>query len=66
MGFDFWFLPKGKVLGMFRYLRSRGLRLVTTHVGRNAYMGEFGFVFILLREFCILEIFLVTFPTGCL
>ena len=40
MGFDLWFLPKDMVLGMFDALRRKGLRLVTTHVGQNAFMGE--------------------------
>ena len=40
MGFDFWFLPKDTVLGMFEKLRQKGLRLVTAHCGRNAFMGE--------------------------
>lgn len=40
MGFDLWFLPKDMVLGVFETLRQKGLRLVTSHVGRNAFMGE--------------------------
>ncbi|EXJ57058.1 hypothetical protein A1O7_07402 [Cladophialophora yegresii CBS 114405] len=39
MGFDLWFLPKDMVLGMFQTLRQKGLRLVTSHVARNAFMG---------------------------
>ena len=40
MGFDFWFLPKEMVLGMLTKLRGKGLRLLTGHGGRNAFMGE--------------------------
>ncbi|KAJ9615762.1 hypothetical protein H2200_001839 [Cladophialophora chaetospira] len=39
MGFDLWFLPKDMVLGIFGALRQSRLRLVTAHVGRNAFMG---------------------------
>jgi hypothetical protein len=39
LGFDLWFLPKDMVLGIFDSLRQKGLRLVTTHVGRNAFQG---------------------------
>ncbi|OQV09033.1 hypothetical protein CLAIMM_13215 [Cladophialophora immunda] len=39
MGFDFWFLPHGMVLDMFGKLRKSGLRVLTTHVGCNAFMG---------------------------
>ncbi|EXJ93224.1 hypothetical protein A1O3_01781 [Capronia epimyces CBS 606.96] len=39
MGFDFWFLPREMVLGMFERLRQKGVRIVTTHVGRNAFQG---------------------------
>lgn len=40
LGFDFWFLPKDQVLGAFRRLRENGVRLVTSHVTRNAYYGK--------------------------
>lgn len=30
-GFDFWFLPKGFVLGLFEKIRSWGIETVTTH-----------------------------------
>ena len=39
LGFDLWFLPKEMVLAIFETLRRKGLRLVTIHVGRNAFMG---------------------------
>ncbi len=40
LGFDLWFLPKDMVLGMFESLRQKGMRLVTAHVGHNAFMGD--------------------------
>lgn len=40
LGFDLWFLPKEMVLGLFKDLGSKGLRIVTTHVGRNALQGK--------------------------
>ncbi|OAP63595.1 hypothetical protein AYL99_02822 [Fonsecaea erecta] len=39
MGFDSWFLPQDMVLGMLGKLRTSGLRVLTTHVGCNAFMG---------------------------
>ncbi|KIX01558.1 uncharacterized protein Z518_09284 [Rhinocladiella mackenziei CBS 650.93] len=39
MGFDLWFLPKEMVLDMFERLRKKGLRVLTTHTGRNVLMG---------------------------
>jgi hypothetical protein len=41
LGFDLWFLPKDMVLPMLENLRQQGLRLVTTHVTRNALMSGF-------------------------
>jgi hypothetical protein len=40
LGFDAWFLPKDFVLGAFERLRKSGVRLVTTHVVRNAFFGR--------------------------
>ncbi|KAJ9633285.1 hypothetical protein H2204_007181 [Knufia peltigerae] len=40
LGFDLWFLPKDMVLGLLNDLGSKGLRIVTTHVGRNALQGR--------------------------
>ncbi|KIW91958.1 uncharacterized protein Z519_06940 [Cladophialophora bantiana CBS 173.52] len=39
MGFDFWFLPQEMILSIFGKMRESGLRLLTTHVGCNAFMG---------------------------
>lgn len=40
LGFDFYFLPREMVLGIFEQLREKGLRVVTSHIGRNALMGK--------------------------
>ncbi|KAI1627411.1 hypothetical protein EDD37DRAFT_622239 [Exophiala viscosa] len=39
MGFDLWFLPKDVVLPMLTELGEKGLRVLTTHVGCNAFQG---------------------------
>ncbi|KAK5056110.1 hypothetical protein LTR84_012663 [Exophiala bonariae] len=39
LGFDAWFLPKDLVLGAFQKLKGNGVRLVTSHVTRNAFFG---------------------------
>ncbi|KIV85869.1 hypothetical protein PV11_01522 [Exophiala sideris] len=40
MGFDLWFLPKDVVLPMLTELGEKGLRVLTTHVGCNAFQGQ--------------------------
>ena len=40
MGFDLWFLPKDVVLPMLTELGEKGLRVLTTHVGCNAFQGK--------------------------
>ena len=40
LGFDGWFLPKDLVLGAFERLRKSGVRLITSHVSRNAFYGR--------------------------
>jgi hypothetical protein len=39
-GFDWWFLSKEVSLGIFRRLRKSGIRLITSHVGRNGFQGK--------------------------
>ncbi|EWY79603.1 hypothetical protein FOYG_17238 [Fusarium oxysporum NRRL 32931] len=38
-GFDWWFLPKEVSLDIFKRLRKSGVRLVTSHVGKNGFQG---------------------------
>ncbi|RKL43973.1 hypothetical protein BFJ70_g4285 [Fusarium oxysporum] len=38
-GFDWWFLPKDVSLDIFKRLRKSGVRLVTSHVGKNGFQG---------------------------
>lgn len=39
-GFDWWFLPKEVSLDIFKRLRKSGVRLVTSHVGKNGFQGN--------------------------
>lgn len=41
MGFDLWYLPKDMVLAFLDTLGKKGLRLVTSHIERNAFFGKF-------------------------
>lgn len=40
MGFDLWYLPKDMVVGFLDTLGKKGLRLVTSHIERNALFGK--------------------------
>lgn len=39
-GFDYWFLPKEAVLGIFTGLRNAGVKLFTSHYAKNPALGE--------------------------
>lgn len=39
-GFDYWFMPKEAVLGIFSGLRSAGVKFFTSHYGKNPTLGE--------------------------
>jgi hypothetical protein len=39
-GFDFMFLPKEVVQGIFKQVESLGIKLKTIHYGRNAIFGR--------------------------
>ncbi|KIW19978.1 hypothetical protein PV08_00553 [Exophiala spinifera] len=54
LGFDLWFLPKDMILGLLKELGSKGLRVVTTHVSRNALQG-FHSVIQLLSSYDLLQ-----------
>ena len=38
-GFDYWFLPKEAVTGIFSSLRGAGIKLFTSHYAKNATFG---------------------------
>jgi hypothetical protein len=40
-GFDYWFMPKEAVLGIFSGLRSAGVQFFTSHYAKNPALGEF-------------------------
>ncbi|KAK7725770.1 hypothetical protein SLS63_007925 [Diaporthe eres] len=39
-GFDYWFLPKEAVLGIFAGLRNAGVKLITSHYAKNPALGS--------------------------
>lgn len=39
-GFDYWFLPKEAVTGIFAGLRSAGVKLFTSHYAKNPALGQ--------------------------
>lgn len=40
-GFDYWFMPKEAVVGIFSGLRDAGVKLFTSHYAKNPVLGEF-------------------------
>lgn len=38
-GFDYWFLPKEAIQGIFASLRQGGVKLFTSHYAKNAVFG---------------------------
>ncbi|OBT75791.1 hypothetical protein VF21_05533 [Pseudogymnoascus sp. 05NY08] len=40
LGFDFYFLPQEVVIGIFERFRKAGVKVITSHVGKNAVFGE--------------------------
>lgn len=40
-GFDYWFLPKEAVVGIFSGLRHAGVKFFTSHYAKNPALGEF-------------------------
>ncbi|KAH8890363.1 Metallo-dependent hydrolase [Thozetella sp. PMI_491] len=38
-GFDYWFLPRDTVIGLFSALRNAGIKLFTSHYAKNAVLG---------------------------
>lgn len=38
-GFDYWFLPKQAVVGIFSQLRGAGIKLFTSHYAKNPTFG---------------------------
>ncbi|KAF4964437.1 hypothetical protein FSARC_7623 [Fusarium sarcochroum] len=39
-GFDYWFLPKEAVVGIFSGLRQAGIKLFTSHYAKNPALGQ--------------------------
>lgn len=39
-GFDYWFLPKEAVVGIFTSLRNAGIKLFTCHYAKNPTFGR--------------------------
>ncbi|KFY20542.1 hypothetical protein V493_07657, partial [Pseudogymnoascus sp. VKM F-4281 (FW-2241)] len=39
LGFDFYFLPREAVVGTFERFRKAGVKLITSHVAKNAVFG---------------------------
>lgn len=39
-GFDYWFLPKEAVTGIFAGLRNAGVKLFTSHYAKNPALGK--------------------------
>jgi hypothetical protein len=39
-GFDYWFLPKEAVVGVFTALREAGVKLFTSHYAKNPTLGK--------------------------
>ncbi|KAM5343945.1 hypothetical protein ACJ41O_012482 [Fusarium nematophilum] len=39
-GFDYWFLPRDAVVGIFSGLRSAGIKLFTSHYAKNPTFGQ--------------------------
>lgn len=39
-GFDYWFLPKEAIVGIFSGLRNAGVKLFTSHYAKNPALGE--------------------------
>ncbi|KAK7425522.1 hypothetical protein QQZ08_007963 [Neonectria magnoliae] len=39
-GFDYWFLPKEAVVGIFAGLRNAGIKLFTSHYAKNPTLGQ--------------------------
>ena len=42
--FDLLFLPKEMVVSMYEQVRKLGIKLITTHVVKNAIFGTYSFV----------------------
>ncbi|KAL5354533.1 hypothetical protein ACLOAV_000622 [Pseudogymnoascus australis] len=40
LGFDFYFLPRETVIGIFERFRKAGVKVITSHVTKNAIFGE--------------------------
>ncbi|OBT87582.1 hypothetical protein VE02_04113 [Pseudogymnoascus sp. 03VT05] len=40
LGFDFYFLPQEVVIGIFDRFRKAGVKVITSHVGKNDVFGE--------------------------
>lgn len=40
-GFDFWFLPKEAIVGIFNGLRHAGIKLFTSHYAKNPTFGTY-------------------------
>lgn len=40
-GFDYWFLPREAVVGIFAGLRNAGVKFFTSHYAKNPALGEF-------------------------
>lgn len=39
-GFDYWFMPKEAVVGIFAGLRNAGVKFFTSHYAKNPALGE--------------------------
>ena len=53
LGFDFFFLPKEIVVGIFKHVRQAGAKLITTHVARSAVLGGKSSI-IMMKDYGIL------------
>ncbi|KFZ14192.1 hypothetical protein V502_06186 [Pseudogymnoascus sp. VKM F-4520 (FW-2644)] len=53
LGFDFFFLPREMVIGIFNRFRKAGVKVITCHVSKNAVCGT-GSTVTLLHEYGLL------------